>query len=398
MRHEDYPERKVCVTGIGQSKAGRPSHRSALQNTLEACLQAINDAGIAVDDVDGLICHPGKTSEGGGISPVGTVETMMALGIRPVWTNPSSHEGPGHMAAIFSGIMAIATGLCRHVLCFRTVAQASARLTARESTLLTGSRARVDPGNNAWFVPYHAHSPVSLWAMYAQAYFDKYGATGEQLGWVAVNGRRHAQHNPNAIYRGRPLTIGDYLAARMISTPLRLFDCDSHIDGSTAILLSARDAAKDLRNPPLAIEAMGMSMGTFGEGLHTGDFTMTPAERCGDMLWNRTDMTPDEIDCAQIYDGFSIHVWLWLEAVRLCGRGEAAQFIAGGERTAIDGELPLNTGGGQLSAGRFHGFGHTHEACLQLWGRGGERQVPGARSAIAVNGGYGYGAMILRRE
>ncbi len=395
---EDLPEHKVRITGIGQTPACRPASRSALQLTLDACLEAIHDAGISVDDVDGLICHPGKTTEGGGISPVGTIETMMALGIRPVWTNPSSHEGPGHMAAIFQGIMAIATGLCRHVLCFRSVAQATSRLKSRESTLLTGRGARVDPGNNAFSVPYHAHSPVNLWALYAQAYFDKYGATEEQLGWVAVNGRRHAQHNPNAIYRGKELTIEDYLASRMISTPLRLYDCDSHIDGSTAILLSHRDAAKDLRNPPLAIEAMGMSMGAFGEGLHTGDFTMTPAEKCGEMLWGRTDLKPGDVDCAQIYDGFSIHVWLWLEAVGLCGRGEAAEFIAGGQRTAIDGELPLNTSGGQLSAGRFHGFGHTHEACTQLWGRGGARQVPGAKTAMAVNGGYGYGAMLLRGD
>ncbi len=392
------PEHQVCISGIGQTPAGRPSQRTAQQLTLDACLAAIADAGISVGDVDGLICHPGKTSEGGGISPVGTVETMMALGIRPVWTNPSSHEGPGHMAALFQGVMAIATGLCRHVLCYRTVAQASARQTSRAATLLTGNRERVDPGNNAFFVPYHAHSPVNLWAMYAQAYFDKYGASEEQLGWVSVNGRRHAQHNPNALYRGRELTIDQYLTSRMISTPLRLFDCDSHIDGSTAILLSAKDAAKDLRNPPIHIEAMGMSMGTLGEGLTTGDFTMTPAEKCGDMLWNRTDMTPQHIDCAQIYDGFSIHVPIWMEAVRLCERGEALQFIEGGMRTAIDGELPLNTGGGQLSAGRFHGFGHIHEAATQVWGRGAGRQVPGAKTAIAVNGGYGYGAMLMRAD
>ncbi len=392
----DLPEHKVCITGIGQTPAGRPSNRSPLQLTLDACLEAINDAGISVDDVDGIICHPGKTPEGGGISPVGTVETMMALGIRPVWTNPSSHEGPGHMAAIFMGIMAIATGLCRHVICFRSVAQAQSRLRDRGSTLLTGNRERIDPGNNAYAVPYHAYSPVNLWALYARAYMDKYGATEEQLGWVSVNGRRHAQHNPNAIYRGKELSIDDYMNARTISSPLRLYDCDSHIDGSTAILISAKDAAKDLRNPPINIEAMGMSMGAFGEGLHTGDFTMTPAEHCGTMLWNRTEMTPKDVQCAQIYDGFSIHVWLWLEAMSLCGRGEAAGFIAGGERTAVDGVLPLNTSGGQLSAGRFHGYGHTHEACAQLWGRGGGRQVKDVKTAMAVNGGYGYGAMLMR--
>ena len=398
MPADTLPEHRVCITGIGQTPAARPSDRSPLQLTLDACLMAIADAGIAVDDVDGLICHPGKTPEGGGISPVGTVETMMALGIRPVWTNPSSHEGPGHMAAVFQGIMAIASGLCRHVLCFRSVAQAQSRAVNRQSTLLTGNRERVDPGNNAFTVPYHAYSPVNLWALYAQAYFDKYGATEEELGWVAVNGRRHAQHNPNALYRGRTLSIEEYLASRMISSPLRLFDCDSHIDGSTAILLSAKDAAGDLRNPPISIEAIGMSMGALGEGLHTGDFTMTPAEHCGTMLWNRTDMRPADVDCAQIYDGFSIHVPIWLEAVQLCGRGEALAFIDGGKNTAVDGDLPLNTSGGQLSAGRFHGYGHIHEAATQLWGRGAGRQVPGAKTCVAVNGGYGYGAMLLRAD
>ena len=396
MAREAHPEKQVRITGIGQSKVGRPSERTPLQLTLDACLQAIDDAGLEVDEINGLINHFGKVTQGGGISPVGTVEMMLALGIAPVWTNPSSAEGPGHMGAIFQAVMAIATGLCRHVLVFRTVGQATARLASRSSTLLTGNRERVD-GGNAFFVPFHAHSPANMWALYAQAYFDKYGVGPEQLGWVAVNGRRMAALNPNAIYR-QPITLDDYLAARMISTPLRLFDCDSHIDGSTALVISHRDAAKDMRNPPLAIEAMGMAIGGLGEAVHTGDFTAIPATRAGEMLWQRTDLTPADVDCAQIYDGFSIHVWLWLEALQMVGRGEAATFVDGGTRIALDGELPMNTSGGQLSAGRFHGYGHTHEACLQLWGRGGERQVAGARTSIVANGGYGYGAMLLRRD
>jgi len=393
---DSLPEKQVCITGIGQSKVGRPSERSPMQLTLDACLEAIADAGLAVDQIDGLVNHFGKVAEGGGISPVGTVDTMLALGIRPVWTNPSSAEGPGHMGAIFQAVMAVATGLCRHVLVFRTVAQAQARLKSRASTLLTGSGARVE-GGNAFFVPYHAHSPANMWALYAQAYFDKYGVGPEQLGWVAVNGRSMAARNPNAIYR-KPITLDDYLASRMISTPLRLYDCDSHIDGSTALIISHRDAAKDLRNPPLAIEAMGMSIGGLGEGLHEGDFTSIAATRAGDMLWKRTDLKPGNVDCAQIYDGFSIHVPLWLEAVGLFAPGEALRFIEGGTRVALDGELPLNTSGGQLSAGRFHGYGHTHEACVQLWGRGGERQVRDAQTCVVVNGGYGYGALLLRRD
>lgn len=390
------PEKSACITGIGQTPPGRPSERSALRLTLDACLAAIADAGLVPEDIDGLIAHPGKSAEGGGISPVGVSEVTTALGIRPRWTNATSFEGPGHMGAIFSAVMAVATGLARHVVVFRSVAQASARMKSRESTLLTGSRGRAE-GGNMWTVPYDAVSPVNLWALYAQAYFDRYGASSDQLGWVAVNGRRMAGLNPNALYR-EPITIDDYMASRLISTPLRLYDCDTHIDGSTALVISHVDTARDRPNPPIHIEAMGMSVSGLANGLLEGDFTSMLADRAGEMLWSRTDLKPGDVDCAQIYDGFSIHVLLWLEAVGLCGRGEAAEFVSGGTRIALDGELPLNTSGGQLSAGRFHGYGHTHEACVQLWGRGGARQVANARTCMVTNGGYGYGALLLRTD
>ncbi len=389
-------EQYACITGAAQSEVGRPSTRSALQLTADACLAAVADAGLKISDIDGIATYPGKSSEGGGIAPVGTAEAAAVLGIQPRWVL-SSGEGFSHLSPLFHGIMAIASGLARHVIIYRTVAQATARMASRQSTLMSGLRgSRVD-GNNAWTVPFNAHSPINTFALYAQAYFDKYGATPEQLGEIAVNGRKNAAHNPNAVYQ-KPLTLEDYLASRVISSPLRLYDCDSHIDGATAIVLSHRDAAKDLKNPPLHIEAIGMAMGGLWTGQFRGDFTTIEADRAGDMLWNRTDMRPKDLDCAQIYDGFSIHVWLWMEAIKLVGPGEAAAFVEGGKRIAIDGELPINTGGGQLSAGRFHGYGHSYEACVQLWGRGGGRQVKDAKTCLVTNGGYGFGAMLLRRD
>ncbi len=391
-----YPEKQVCITGAGQSRVGRPSDRSALQLTADACLAAIADAGLVPSDIDGLTTYPGGTTQGGGISPVGSTEAMELLGLRPTWIG-ASNEGHANMGAMINAILAIASGLCRHVLVFRTVAQASARLRAKSSTLLgQGGSGRIE-GYNSWTVPFNAHSPVNMNALYAQAYFARYGATSEQLGAIAVNSRGMAAHNPNAIYR-QPISLDDYLASRMISTPLRLFDCDTHIDGSTAILLSRRDVARDLRQPPIAIEAMGMSISGLGMGLHRGDFTSLPADRAGEMLWARTDLGPGDVDVAQIYDGFSILTLLWLEAMRFCERGEAAAFVEGGTRIGLGGALPLNTSGGQLSAGRFHGYGHIHEACVQLWGRGGGRQVPGARICAVAAGGHGYGALLLRRD
>jgi len=391
-----HPEKLACITGAAQSEVGRPSSRTALQLTADACLAAIADAGLEVSDIDGIACYPGKSAEGGGIAPVSPSEAAAVLGIDPKWILASA-EGFSHMAPIFNAITAIACGLARHVVVFRSVAQATARMASRSSTLMSGSRSRVD-GNNAWTVPFNALSPINTFALYAQAYFEKYGANEEQLGMIAVNNRRNAGHNENAVYR-KPLSLEDYLASRVISTPLRLFDCDSHIDGSTAIVVSHKNAAKDLKNPPLHIESMGMAVGGLWVGRYEGDFTSMPAaHKCGEMLWSRTDLKPADMDCAQIYDGFSIHVWLWMEALGLVPPGEACRFVEGGQRIALDGDLPLNTGGGQLSGGRFHGYGHIHEATVQLWGRGGGRQVADAKTCIISNGGYGYGAMILRRD
>ncbi|MDO7842148.1 thiolase family protein [Sphingomonas immobilis] len=391
------PERKVCISGAGQSEVARPSSRDALALTVDACRGAIAAAGLTPGDIDGLATYPGLIANGDGMSPVGATETMIALGLSPTWVGAST-EGHAHMGAIFNAIQAIASGLCRHVLVFRTVAQATARAQVHHAGIIGGAQATTARswGGMAWQMPYGAVSAAPLFALYAQAYFARYGATSRQLGAIAVNSRRMAALNPNAIYRD-PITIEDYLAARMISDPLRIYDCDTHIDGSTAILLSHVDCAADLPRPPILIEAMGMAIGGFGAGLHEGDFTRLPADRAGEMLWSRTELTPADLDFAQIYDGFSILTLLWLEALAICGRGEAAAFVEGGARIALDGVLPLNTGGGQLSAGRFHGYGHLFEACAQLWGEAGARQLADPQVGVVSNGGFGYGALLLRR-
>jgi acetyl-CoA acetyltransferase len=184
----------------------------------------------------------------------------------------------------------------------------------------------------------------------------------------------------------------------MISTPICLFDCDVPIDGSTAIVISAAETAPDLR-APVRIEAMA------------GVIDGRPSwEQCEDMsrvghataaaLWARTDLRPADVDVAQLYDGFTIEVVWWLEALGFCEPGGAAAFVEGGTRIARGGELPLNTWGGQLSGGRLHaGFGHTAEAVRQLRGEAGDRQVAGAEVVVVSNvGGYEAGAALLTRR
>lgn len=393
MTDAAYPEKQVRISGVGQSKVGRPSKRTALQLTLDACLAALGDAGLPLEELDGLTTYPGPTGDSSGFSPIGATEVMFSLGIQPKWVGAST-EGHGHMSALFSAIQAIASGMCRHVLIFRTVGEATARSRAREASLMASNPTRAIRASrsNSWTAPFRAYSPSNIWALYAQAYCARYGVSEEQLGAVAVNGRRWAILNPNAIYRD-PISIEDYMASRIISTPLRLYDCDVHIDGSTAILLSHKDAAIGTNRAPLVIEAIGMGLSGLGIGLHEGDFTSLPAAaRAGKMMWERTDMKPADIDMAQLYDGFSILSLMWAEALQLCRPGEAPALFQ--ERAS----MPVNTSGGQLSAGRFHGYGHIYEACKQLWGAAGKQQVPRHNSCVVTNGGYGYGSILLRQD
>jgi acetyl-CoA acetyltransferase len=116
------------------------------------------------------------------------------------------------------------------------------------------------------------------------------------------------------------------------------------------------------------------------------------------MMWSRTDLKPKDIDTAHIYDGFTWLTMSWLEALGICGEGESGAFIEGGERISLTGELPINTNGGQLSEGRMHGFGHLHEAVLQLRGQAGARQVADVKVSAVGNGGGNFGGALLLRK
>jgi acetyl-CoA acetyltransferase len=230
----------------------------------------------------------------------------------------------------------------------------------------------------------------------------EFGLTREQMGQIALNGRRNAALNPKAVYTA-PMTMNDSLAARMITTPLCLYDCDAPCDGSTAVIVSHRDTAADLDHPAVGINALGTALRGRPSWDQFDDSTTMAARDAAASMWERTELTPADVDTAQLYDGFSILAIVWLEALGFCGRGESGPFIEGGGAIARDGVLPLNTAGGQLSGGRLHGFSLIHEACVQLRGEGGERQVvrPGGRApevaAVGNGGGPIAGSMLLTR-
>ena len=375
-------EDRVAVTGLGQSAVGRRLGRDGLDLTVDAALAALADAGLSVADIDGVATFPGESPDPG-FAGASAWELHDALGISASWYL-GAHQTPGQLGPVIDAAMAVACGLATHVLCFRTVTESSAQGSAGRAAVFDHP---VDDFRT-WLTPFGAPSAANWLALKAQAHFDRYGTTREQLAWIPLTQRRHAAANPQAVYR-EPLSMDDYMAARMVSTPLCLFDCDVPVDGSTAVILSRRKAAADLRTPAVHLEAVGCGLQRpFGWDQGDDLTTMANADAAR-MLWSRTDLRPGDVDVAQLYDGFSFVALSWLEALGFCAPGEGGPFVEGGKRISrAGGEVPLNTGGGQLSGGRLHGFGHLHEAVLQLRGHAAEHQVPGRPEvALAAAGG-----------
>ncbi|MDA8043952.1 MAG: thiolase family protein, partial [Actinomycetota bacterium] len=314
------------------------------------------------------------------------------LGLSLEWMGPG---GAGaQLGVMITAAMAVASGLCRHVLIFRSVHGLGGLLnTPSHSAGLPGPEGALE-----YQVPFHEYSAAHLVAMQARRHMHQYGTTKEQLGWVAVTSRYHAGFNEQAVYR-TPMTIDDYLAAPLISDPLGRLDCDFPIDGACAMVISRYDVAKDTRHRPICFEAVGCAN-------RTGPFTWnarldgsaTAATDAAAQLWRRTGLTPGDVDAAMLYDGFSYLTLTWLEALGFCGEGEAGSYVEGGARIQLGGDLPLNTYGGQLSAGRLHGFWLFHEAVLQLRGDAGLRQVVDAEVIVASAGGaHNCGVVLLTR-
>lgn len=402
---DEVVERRCAITGIGQSEIGRRLGRDPLELTLEGCLAAVDDAGLTLADVDGLSTYPGPMTVPRGFSGAGAYEVIDALRLDVGWYD-SGVETSGQLGSVIKACLAVGAGLADHVLCFRSVWEGSAQGSGGRASLgpAAGGGGSGDgipkaSGMTEWSLPFGSASPANWVAMFAQAHMDRYGTTVEQLAQIALNARRNAARNPRAIYRD-PMTLEDYLAARMITTPLRLFDCDVPCDGATAVIVSRRERAANLRHPPVTVEAMGSAMHDRPSWDQVADLTRLVGADAGAQMWSRTALTPADVDVAEIYDGFSYLTLLWLEALGLCPVGESGPFVEGGGRIALDGPLPLNTQGGQLSGGRLHGYGFLHEAVVQLRGDGGERQVPGDPrvAAVAAGGGYTCGCMLLTAE
>ena len=392
-----FVENRAVITGAGQSQLGRRIGRTGLDLACEAALRAIADAGLTPDDIDGVASYPGPVTAEAGFVGATTHDIRNALGLRSTWY-ASGVETPGQIGTLLDACSAVASGRADHVLCFRSVWEATAQAAAGRAEALTKNKGRIS-GHPGYRMPFGAASAANWISMYAQRYMHEFGLTRSQLGQVAINARRNAALNPNAIFTA-PMSLEDYLEVRMISYPFGLYDCDIPADGATAIIVSRREAAVGLRRPPLTIEAAGTAMYERHSWDQRADLTTMVSHDAADAMWKTTSLTPADIDFACLYDGFSYLTLQWIDAFGFCEHGQAGVFMEEVDRFSKDGDFPINPHGGQLSAGRLHGYGFLHEACVQLWGDAGDRQITKdiATAAVGVGGGPEGGCLLLQRD
>lgn len=385
-----HPENDAIISGLGISRIGRKTGIPGIDLTLESVRAAIADAGLEPSDIDAIAT----------LGDVPAAETAQALGIEPAKL-PGPPGDAGLLAPVQQAAVAVGERRVRHVLVYRTVQMMGGTVQKPRSSGGKSGRPARDPRPVMSDVPYllaaDAYSAANWLALHCQRHMYEYGTTREQLGAIALNARANAALNPAAVFRD-PMTMDDYLGARTVSAPFGLLDCDVPVDGSIAVIVSHVEYAADAPQPAIRVAAIGGASGT-GGWTQRPDYPAMAATDAASQLWSRTELTPRDVDIAELYDGFTFLTLSWLEALGFCAVGEGGAFVDGGTRIRRDGELPLNTYGGQLSAGRMHGYWVLHEACTQLRGQAGERQIPRAPevAAVSVGGGPIAGAMLLTR-
>jgi len=387
---------QTAVVGIGQTAFTRDSGRSVLSLATEASLKAIADAGLSVDDIDGIVRCEQDT-----VRPYSLAASLGAKNLR-YWAD----TGPGGVApCMMMGLAmgAVMTGQAKAVLAFRS-------LNGRSETRLGGGGGgrpiqEVVGGFGSYdefFVPYGLQTAGQTFALMTRRHMLEYGTTPEQLGAVALTCREHANQTPHAQMAGRTLSLDEYLGSRMISSPLRLFDFCLESDGACAVVITSAERARDLPKPPVLIRAVA---GGAPQDLRPGmmfpvvtreDMTELGGRQAGAELWRRAGVGPQEMDLAQIYDCFTISVILQLEAYGFCGKGEGGPFAESGA-IRRGGQLPINTGGGHLSEGYVHGMNHVVQAVRQLRGEA-DMQIEDAELCLCTGGPLPIGSSVVFRK
>jgi acetyl-CoA acetyltransferase len=396
---------KVAIVGVGHSVVGRRLERPIGALAVDASLEAIADAGLTVQDIDGLATFPAGPGPGvgpvPGISAAGLQWMVDGLGIERLnwWAN-----GGGNIStAIGYAIQALATNCCNYVLVWRAMYQPRGGgfgSGGRGPTTNLGPQPapRVSR-SEAYISPYGLTDAPTRFAPAYTRYMKMYGAKREHMAAYALAARKGANLNPDAIFYGQPITFDDYMNCRMISDPLCLLDCDMPVDGAAALVLTRADRSRDLKQPPAYVTAFG-SAGYSWKTRPPEEWQYDTAANIGRTLWSSTHLRPSDMDGAMFYEGFSPDIYWWLEGTGFCPVGTAWEWIQDG-RIELSGELPVNTFGGSISAGRLHGISHWVEAVKQVQNRADDkpgdkaRQIPNVENILCATGMLGHGIGVV---
>jgi acetyl-CoA acetyltransferase len=380
---------QVAVVGLGSTGFTRDGDRSPLAMALAAATEAIQDAGLTADDIDGVVA----TSEPRASGPEAIAA---ALGI----TQATHHSKPSPVAmfSFLDAARAVFSGAADHVLVVTPVVMGP----------WNSRRAAADPwrrGARSGILPIPEDATMAAaYAAWASRYIHEFGVSKDPFARVAINSRTNAAANPLAAIT-KPLTFGEYHAGRMVREPLNVFDMDLPVDGADAFVLTTAERAKELPHRPVLIHAA--TTGIVGkndedqlDGLHRhGQHVVV------EQLKRQSDIWIDDIDLFYPYEGFTIITLAWFENCGYCGPGGAEAFLwehwnDDHQRIEINGRVAVNTHGGSLSEGATRGTGHLREAVAQLRGTAGARQVDDAKTALVTPGGFFFNPQgaILRAE
>ena len=379
----------VVVSGLGTSAVVRRSESTAIELTIDAVERALADAKLTAHDIDGVATWPGSVLMTPGASGPSIAAVQDTMRLELSWYCAGNEQPGGPFGAIVNAALAVAAGMCSHVLVFRTLTEGSSRRPAPPFRWYDELGPEGVGGSLEWLLPYGAASAAHWLAPYATRYLHAYGKDRSDLYAVAANARLHAGANPDAIY-AEPLSLDAYLGARQVVWPLCLYDCDVPVDASSAVIVSAATACNDLARA-VRIESVGSALHGRPYYEHWSDLTTMASSDACRALWGETDLTPAEVDVAGLYDGFSILAPLWAEAAGLCARGEGLPFFAAAARGEAG--ILVNSDGGQLTAGRLHGMGLLQEVCRCL--RGEHPTAAAGEVGLATLGGGPVAAAIL---
>jgi acetyl-CoA acetyltransferase len=379
-----------AIAGIGATEFSKSSGRSEWRLAMEAVHAALSDAGIAPEEVDGLVTFTLDTNPEAFIA--------QGLGVRQLrFFSRVNYGGGGACGTVQQACQAVRTGVAEVVVCYRAFNERSG-FRLGSGALSDTQAPTTEALRYSWTTPHGLRTPASWTALIAQRYLHTYGLPLDSFGHVAVSARRHASTNPNAHFFQRPLTIDEHQASRLIAEPMRLLDCCQETDGAQAIVVTSMERARKLRKAPVAV--LGAAQGATNQPyammpFYEGDLLRVPELGIAAReLQRQSGLSVKEADVAVLYDHFTPYVLLQLEELGICKPGQASHFVKDGGLD-LGGPLPTNTHGGQLGEAYLHGMNGIAEAVRQLRGEA-VNQVRDARTALVTAGtGLPTSALLL---